>query len=58
LSLFLSGIQIIEKNEREFGSMGGFEATEGFDGSDFKVPIPSDDATKESSEDESDDLPF
>lgn len=57
LSLFLDGIQIIEKNEREFGASGGFEATEGFDGSEFVAPIPVPDES-DSTVAKSDDLPF
>jgi hypothetical protein len=55
LSFFLNGVQIIEKNEREFAS--GFDATEGFDGKDFKAPVMA--APAEAPEQEgSDDLPF
>jgi len=43
LSFYLSGVQIIEKNAMM--SSGGFEPTEGFDGSDFVAP------TKEDTED-------
>ena len=48
LSFYLSGVQIIEK--KEMMSTGGFEPTEGFDGSDFVAP------TKE--EETSVDVPF
>lgn len=55
ISFFLNGVQIIEKNEREFD--GGFDATEGFDGKDFKAPVKV--AAAEAPEQEgSDDLPF
>jgi hypothetical protein len=57
LSLFLNGVQIIEKKETEGGDFGsaGFTATEGFDGSDYKVPSK---ASAESSEEEMGDIPF
>ena len=35
MSLYLNGVQIIEKNIQD---TGGFEATEGFDGSNFTAP--------------------
>jgi len=47
LSLYLNGCQIIEKNDRDDG---GFEPTEGFDGSNYEAPI-----AKESSDEE---VPF
>jgi|TARA_R100000664_G_scaffold31052_1_gene44240 hypothetical protein len=37
LSFFLNGCQIIEKNEK--ANSGGFTATDGFDGSDYKAPV-------------------
>tara|TARA_R100000458_G_C8276181_1_gene251419 strand:+ start:3568 stop:4092 length:525 start_codon:yes stop_codon:yes gene_type:complete len=52
LSFYLNGVQIIEKNERD-GGTGGFEATEGFDGSDYKAP-----ESTSSDGDQDDDLPF
>jgi len=52
LSLYLNGVQIIEKNESEFGG-SGFEATAGFDGSNFKAPEAS-----SSDGDQDDDMPF
>jgi|TARA_R100000664_G_C2751524_1_gene138810 hypothetical protein len=53
ISLYLNGVQIIEKNDRSTMATGGFEATDGFDGSDYKAPESS------SEEDEQDDdLPF
>tara|TARA_R100001594_G_scaffold144691_1_gene194079 strand:+ start:417 stop:917 length:501 start_codon:yes stop_codon:yes gene_type:complete len=36
LSFYLNGVQIIEKNIMD---TGGFEATDGFDGSDFVAPV-------------------
>ena len=56
MSLFLNGVQIVEKNN----SGGGFEATEGFDGSSFKAPVAAatdEDATVPDQE-AGDDLPF
>ena len=46
LSFYLSGVQIIEK--KEFTNSGGFEPTEGFDGSTFTAP----------SAEETEDAPF
>ena len=37
MSLYLNGVQIIEKNMQD---TGGFEATDGFDGSTFQAPEP------------------
>jgi len=37
MSIFLNGVQIIEKNTADLG--GGFEVTEGFDGSNYKVEV-------------------
>jgi hypothetical protein len=54
ISLFLNGVQIIEKNERDFN--GGFDKTDGFDGSDFQVPEKEE--APEISTDGGDDLPF
>ena len=56
LSLFLNGIQIIEKSERDFDG-DGFEPTDGFDGSSHvaeTVPESTDSDTDETD----DDLPF
>ena len=55
LSLYLNGVQIIEKNERTSldSGNGGFKATDGFDGSDFKAP-----ESTSSDGDQDDDLPF
>ena len=36
LSFYLNGVQIIEKNVMD---AGGFEPTDGFDGSDFVAPV-------------------
>lgn len=44
MSLFLSGVQIIDKKPYE--DTGGFAKTEGFDGSEYKAPVA---ATTESS---------
>jgi hypothetical protein len=61
LSLFLNGIQIIEKNERDYDG-GGFEATDGFDGSTFEAEqpdrTPPEDAIPADSDGGADDLPF
>ena len=54
ISLFLNGVQIIEKNERDYN--GGFEKTEGFDGSEFVVPEKE--SAPEIPATEGDDLPF
>jgi hypothetical protein len=51
MSLYLNGVQIIEKGSDD-GDSGGFEATEGFDGSSFKSP-----EADETSE-EMDEIPF
>tara|TARA_R100000654_G_scaffold48194_1_gene74380 strand:+ start:875 stop:1408 length:534 start_codon:yes stop_codon:yes gene_type:complete len=57
ISLFLNGVQIIEKNEGGNDYKSGFEATDGFDGSDFKAPVQT--AAADAPEQEaSDDLPF
>ena len=55
MSLYLSGCQIIDKNSTS--STGGFEATDGFDGSTFVAPTTATttDTTTEVSED---DIPF
>lgn len=53
MSVFLNGVQIIEKNEQS-ASSGGFEATDGFDGADFKAPEP----VAETPDEEMDDIPF
>jgi len=53
LSLYLNGVQIIEKNDRLDSGTGGFEATDGFDGSNFKAP-----ESTSSDGDQDDDLPF
>ncbi len=50
MSLYLNGVQIIEKNVVD---SGGFEATEGFDGSNYIQPTETN-----NSEDDTDDLPF
>lgn len=44
LSLYLNGCQIIEKNDRDDG---GFEPTEGFDGSNYEAPTTSEDSSTE-----------
>ena len=56
LSLFLNGIQIIEKSDRDFDS-GGFEPTEGFDGSTVAETVPESTDT-DTDDDSTDDLPF
>ena len=56
MSLFLNGVQIIEKQEYEGGNgTGGFEATEGFDGSNFEPPTPE---VAEVEDAEMDEIPF
>ena len=52
LSMFLNGVQIVEKAEREM-STGGFEPTDGFDGSNYQAP-----ATVTNTSDDEEDLPF
>ena len=52
LSLYLNGCKIIEKNMQD--SSGGFEATEGFDGSSFVAPKSEDTTEAE----DLDDLPL
>jgi hypothetical protein len=52
LSCFLNGCQIIEKNEMGGGDGGGFEATDGFDGSTYSAP------TAEDTTEAVDDVPF
>lgn len=55
MSLFLNGVQIIEKKEYDGeGGTGGFEATDGFDGEDFTPPTP--DLAEEDTE--MDEIPF
>ena len=55
MSLFLNGVQIIEKKPWEGeNATGGFEVTDGFDGSDFKAPV----STATTSEEEMGDIPF
>ena len=51
MSLYLNGVQIIEKCTND-GDGGGFEATEGFDGSNFKTP------ESEDTNEEMDEIPF
>ncbi len=53
LSVYLNGVQIIEKNSGGLGDNGGFEATSGFDGANFKAP-----ESTSSDSDQDDDLPF
>ena len=53
LSMFLNGVQIIEKAERD--TTGGFEATDGFDGSDFKATTQETTVTTDVGDE---DLPF
>lgn len=53
MSLYLNGVQIIEKNAVQ--DSGGFEATDGFDGSTFKAPVSTE--TSEPDED-MDEIPF
>jgi len=52
MSIYLNGVQIIEKNSTD-GDNGGFEATEGFDGSKFTAP-----ESTSSDGEQDDDLPF
>ena len=52
LSIYLNGCQIIEKNASD---SGGFEATDGFDGSSFTAPTPESSTTEAT---EVEDLPF
>ena len=42
MSLYLNGCQIIEKNIQD---TGGFDATDGFDGSNFTAPVVEETAT-------------
>jgi len=57
LSMFLNGVQIIAKQEREY--TGGFDATDGFDGSNFKAPTTTEATTEDVPDlDGGDDLPF
>jgi hypothetical protein len=60
MSLFLSGVQIIDKKPYE--DTGGFEKTEGFDGSDYKAPVVESTAAVEEAVDTEEitdsDLPF
>jgi len=53
LSMFLNGVQIVKKGERSGINTGGFEPTEGFDGSNYQAQPAS--ASTETTED---DLPF
>ena len=53
LSIYLNGVQIIEKNSMELGGDCGFESTEGFDGSKYKAPEST---SSDGAQD--DDLPF
>jgi hypothetical protein len=59
MSLFLNGVQIIEKREWDStaNATGGFEPTEGFDGSTFETPLATADTT-EVDEDNMDEIPF
>ena len=52
MSVYLNGVQIIEKNAGDFDG-GTFDVTDGFDGSNFKAPEP---ASSDGGQD--DDLPF
>ena len=54
LSMFLNGVQIVEKAARDMNT-GGFEPTDGFDGSEYQAPA-STSTTSDSSTEE--DLPF
>lgn len=54
MSVFLNGVQIIEKNSSGGDFGGGFEATDGFDGSDYKAP----ESTSSDGDQDDDDLPF
>lgn len=53
MSVYLNGVQIIEKNSAGLNENGGFEATDGFDGSEYKAP-----ESTSSDGDQDDDLPF
>ena len=53
LSMFLNGVQIIEKSDRDF--TGGFDATDGFDGSEYKA---SAETTVNTDAGDTEDLPF
>ena len=55
MSFFLNGCQIIEKNEMG-GEGGGFEATDGFDGSTYKATTTV--TTADDGTDATDDIPF
>lgn len=56
MSLFLNGVQIIEKNQWDGDSgNGGFEATDGFDGSNFEPPTPE---ATEVEDEEMGEIPF
>lgn len=52
LSIYLNGCQIIEKNASD---SGGFEVTDGFDGSGYTAPTPESSNTEAT---EVEDLPF
>ena len=52
MSVYLNGVQIIEKNAGDFDG-GTFDVTDGFEGSNFKAPEP---ASSDGGQD--DDLPF
>lgn len=59
LSIYLNGCQIIEKKQSDYD--GGFEATEGFDGSDYVAPVASDDTdtmAEDTTETKTDGIPF
>jgi hypothetical protein len=57
ISFFLNGVQIIEKTEREY--TGGFDKTDGFDGSDYTMPTNEDSVeVPDQQVSEGDDLPF
>lgn len=47
MSFFLNGCQIIEKNASMDGGDGGFESTDGFDGSTYEAPTPTPEETDE-----------
>jgi hypothetical protein len=52
--MFLNGCQIVEKAERD-ANTGGFEPTDGFDGSDYQAQ-PATSTAADTSDEE--DLPF